>query len=118
MAMDSAQLRLLLKQVADGFKEVADEFKRGTPTGVKELNIVKVEPFRGIEEEDPTEWIDMFEKAAVANNWRNGRKIDIASGYLAGAAAYWYDDIKSTITSWSDTEDTSFVAQFNKPSEL
>lgn len=62
MAIDSAQLRLLLKQVAEGFKEVSNEFKRGTPTGVKELNIVKVELFYSKEEEDPTEWIDMFVK--------------------------------------------------------
>ncbi|CAG8605092.1 10126_t:CDS:2, partial [Gigaspora rosea] len=36
----------------------------------------------------------MFEKAALANNWKNGRKIEIVSGYLFEAAAYWYEDIK------------------------
>lgn len=108
--MDSAQLQQLLKQVADSFKEVANKFKRTVPSGMKELNIVKVELFYGREEEDPTEWIDMFEKAALANNWKNIRKVVIASGYFFEAAAYWYDDIKSTITSWSDAEDTSFVA--------
>ena len=97
--MDPAQPRQLLKQVADGFKEVADEFKKETTGGVKELNIIKVEPFHGKEEEDPTEWVDMFEKAALANNWKDGRKVEIASGYLFRAVAYWYDDIKDTITS-------------------
>ncbi|CAG8763398.1 25100_t:CDS:2, partial [Gigaspora rosea] len=36
----------------------------------------------------------MFEKAALANNWKNIRKIEIASGYLFGAAIYWYNDVK------------------------
>ncbi|CAG8760329.1 3398_t:CDS:1, partial [Gigaspora rosea] len=36
----------------------------------------------------------MFKKATVAKNWKNGRKIEIASEYLFGAAAYWYNDTK------------------------
>lgn len=51
----------------------------------------------------------MFKKAALANNWKNNQKIEIASGYLLGTASYWYDDVKGTITSWSDNKDTSFV---------
>ncbi|CAG8754540.1 1775_t:CDS:2, partial [Gigaspora rosea] len=39
---------------------------------------------------------------------KNVRKIEIASGYLFGATTYWYDNIKSTITSWFDAEDISF----------
>ena len=34
----------------------------------KEVSLVKVEPFRGTEKEDPYEWMEAFESAANANN--------------------------------------------------
>jgi hypothetical protein len=55
----------------------------------RELNIVKVEPFYGREDEDPYEWLDKFNTAAVANRWPNDRRIPIAAGYLKEAALEW-----------------------------
>jgi hypothetical protein len=42
----------------------ADEIQRP-----REVSIVKVEPFKGREDEDPYEWIESFKHAATANNW-------------------------------------------------
>jgi len=52
----------------------------------KELSIVKVEPFYGKETEDPYEWLESFEQAALANQWTRNRQVEIASGYLRDAA--------------------------------
>ena len=60
------------------------------PGGPRELSIVKVADFWGKDEEDPYEWIDQFSHAANANQWQEaGWLIDIAKGYLKGAAADW-----------------------------
>src|SRR5436305_5300630 len=56
----------------------------------KELSIVKVEPFYGKETEDPYEWLEAFEQAALANQWTRGRRVEIAQGYLRDAARNWY----------------------------
>lgn len=55
----------------------------------RELNLVKITPFYGKDEEDPHEWIDQFEQAATANQWGNARLIAIAMGYMKGAALDW-----------------------------
>ena len=52
----------------------------------RELSLVKVEPFYGKDEEDPHEWIELFEQAATANRWPNNRKVAIAAGHLKEAA--------------------------------
>ena len=52
----------------------------------RELSLVKVEPFKGTENEDPHEWIELFNHAAIANNWPNNRKVQIAAGFLKDAA--------------------------------
>ena len=48
----------------------------------RELTIVKVEPFYGKEDDDPHEWVELFNKAATANRWQDNRKVAIAAGYL------------------------------------
>ena len=61
---------------------------RGSP-------IAKIEPFYGREDEDPVDWLKVFEKAAIANRWEAARrKRDIAASYLREAAADWYDRTK------------------------
>jgi hypothetical protein len=52
----------------------------------RELSLVKVDPFYGKDDEDPHEWIDLFNQAATANQWAAGRKVAIAAGYLKEAA--------------------------------
>ena len=57
--------------------------------------IAKIEPFYGREDEDPVDWLKVFEKAAIANRWEAARrKRDIAASYLREAAADWYDRSK------------------------
>ena len=63
----------------------------------RELTLVKVDPFYRRNDEDPHEWIDLFNQAAVANRWAAGRKIAIAAGYLKEAAHDWYEIDKANI---------------------
>ncbi|CAB4416095.1 unnamed protein product [Rhizophagus irregularis] len=45
----------------------------------RESNIVKIEPFSGKKDEDPIEWLAIFEKAAATNGWTtSARKLAIA----------------------------------------
>jgi len=55
----------------------------------RELSLVKIVDFYGKDSEDPHEWLDQFNRAATANQWQNGRLLDIAKGYLKGAAGDW-----------------------------
>ena len=66
----------------------------------RELSLVKVDPFYERDDEDPHEWIDLFNQAAVANRWAAGRKIAIAAGYLKEAAYNWYEADKANIVQW------------------
>jgi len=66
----------------------------------RELTLVKVDPFYGRDDEDPHEWIDLFNQAAVANRWAAGRKMAIAAGYLKEAAHDWYEADKANIVQW------------------
>ena len=35
----------------------------------RELTLIKIEPFYGKDEEDPHEWVELFNQAATANRW-------------------------------------------------
>src|SRR3954468_16820436 len=54
----------------------------------RKTSVVKIDPFYG-DEQDPISWIEEFEKAAVANNYSDARKLDIIQAYLKGTAATW-----------------------------
>ncbi len=75
--------------------EVKDEV-RNLITGQANRSgkIVEVPTFSGREDEDPYEWITMFNQAFTTNGWREGdnqeRKIAIAAGHLKGVAQDWY----------------------------
>src|SRR5439155_24309238 len=76
-----------------------------TETDRKELSIVKVEPFYGKETEDPYEWLESFEQAALANQWTRNRRVEIAPGYLRDAARDWYLSNRNELNYWSDWQD-------------
>ena len=59
--------------------------------GPRELSLVKVEPFNGRDDEDPVEWLEIFNRTATANHWTTEtRKKQVAGGYMKGAAASWF----------------------------
>ena len=64
--------------------------------------IVELSTFHGKEEEDPHEWLELFEQAHLTNNQPLGnnkaRKIAIAAGYLRDAAHDWYQNDQGNIT--------------------
>ncbi|GBC48416.2 retroviral aspartyl protease family protein [Rhizophagus irregularis DAOM 181602=DAOM 197198] len=89
----------------------ANLFSRGS-------NIAKIEPFSGKEDEDPIEWLAIFEKAAATNGWTTPeRKLAVAASYLRGAASDWYDTNSATIGNhWESGQNTgnNFTDLFKK----
>jgi hypothetical protein len=43
---------------------VQNQQQGGNP---RELNLVKIQPYYGRDDEDPTEWLEAFDQAATAN---------------------------------------------------
>src|SRR5437667_9077196 len=56
----------------------------------RELTLIKIEPFYGKDEEDPHEWVELFNQAATANRWPDNRKVAIAAESLRDATHNWY----------------------------
>src|SRR6266540_3728481 len=80
----------------------------------KESNHVKPIEFGGTEVEDPNEWLERYNRIAEANKWSKHRRFQIIGGYLIGAAARWYDEIKTFITSWGYFQHV-FLTKFASP---
>ena len=79
--------------------------------------IMKVKEFYGRDDEDPHEWCAEFEKACAANGWsgndNNIRRKDIASSYLRGNAAEWYETDQANIVQWHiDGQNDNFRERF------
>src|SRR6266540_2684757 len=66
----------------------------------RESNHVKLIEFGGTEAEDPNEWLECYNRITEANKWSEHRRFQIIGRYLVRAAARWYDEIKTFITSW------------------
>src|SRR6266542_1083546 len=80
----------------------------------RESNHVKLTEFGGIEAEDPNEWLECYNRIAKANKWSEHKRFQIIGGYLVGAAARWYDEIKTFITSWGYFQHV-FLTKFASP---
>src|SRR6266542_2574083 len=80
----------------------------------RESNHVKPTEFGGTEVEDPNEWLERYNRIAEANKWSEHRRFQIIGGYLVGAAARWYDEIKTFITSWGYFQHV-FLTKFASP---
>ena len=80
-----------------------------------EGNVLKVEPFYGKKTEDPVTWLAAFNRAVTTNQWRDDRRVAIASGYLREEAAEWFEGKKTDIGAyWTRNEngDNNFMKQF------
>ena len=80
--------------------------------------MVKPAKFSGKEDEDPQEWIEEFNRAAITNNWTGLRKLQIVGGYLQGMAAIWYDQHKHLFFGWDTVPngfEPNFLAKFASP---
>ena len=79
----------------------------------RESNLVKVQTFHGKEDDDPHEWIDLFDQAKEANRWPNDRRIAIAAGFLRDAALDWYNGDRANINQWNvNNGNNNFVTRF------
>src|SRR5438477_10245180 len=84
----------------------------------RELSLVKIDSFKESEDEDPHEWIELFNRATIANNWPNQRKIPITTGFLKDAALDWYTANTRNIGQWhlnntNNNFDDLFIARFS-----
>src|ERR1044071_5919874 len=78
--------------------ELISEFHR--QGGSRERNITQCPRYSRYENEDPTEWVKKFDKAAKANKWKKEDQLSIAASLLDGPAAQWYDKEKNNLTYW------------------
>ena len=79
--------------------------------------IMRIKEFYGRDDEDPHEWCAEFEKASAANGWagndNNVRRKNIASAYLRGNAAEWYETDQANIAQWHiDGQNDNFRERF------
>ena len=80
----------------------------------RESNHVKLTEFGGTEAEDPNEWLEHYNRIVEANKWSKYRRFQIIGGYLVGATARWYDEIKTFIISWRYFQHV-FLTKFASP---
>ncbi|CAG8815231.1 1864_t:CDS:1, partial [Gigaspora rosea] len=68
--MNKSQLKELLDGLTTSFAQVATTIanSKKDPEEKRELTHVKIDPFSGNNEDDPIEWLETFERAAIANN--------------------------------------------------
>ena len=79
----------------------------------KELNLVKPNCYYGRDDEDPFDWLASFEYTAIANQWNDNRKPQIAAEYLKDSAARWFDDNQDRIVYWDNPGNPyNFTDQF------
>ena len=75
MGMTADQLRATLAAVlgVNGINvpALAQNLQNAANGAARELSLVKISDFYGKDDEDPHEWINEFERAAVANRWVN-----------------------------------------------
>src|SRR6185312_6794086 len=71
------------------------------PQGNPERNHIKLETFRGTEDEDPIEWVESYERACEANNVGDNRKVVLAAAHLKDIAGSWYEREKNNINAWN-----------------
>jgi hypothetical protein len=115
--MDADQFNAFITQLTNSIDQLTQEVqnKPAQWSPKRETNLVPVKRFSGKSEEDPSDWIAHFEKAAKANNWNNERMVEIAGGFLDHVAADWYEDT-TFAQGWrvgADEDDTeTFVLKF------
>ena len=92
--MDADQFNAFITQLTASINQLTQEVQNRPQNRplARETNLVPVKRFSGKSEEDPSDWIAHFEKAAKANNWTANRMVEIAGGFLENVAADWYED--------------------------
>ncbi|RKP25953.1 hypothetical protein SYNPS1DRAFT_22185 [Syncephalis pseudoplumigaleata] len=71
--------------------------------------------FRGLDHEDPMDWLEAYERAAHFNRWNNATKLYFVFFYLEETAYAWSQlDQQSRTASWhtGSAEQPGFVDQF------
>ena len=78
--------------------------------------IVEIPLYYGRDDEDPHEWLTLFEQGFVTNGWPAGaddiRKKAIAAGYLTEAVHDWNQNDGAAIQAWHAGANTDFNTRF------
>src|SRR5436305_4017012 len=84
MAATADQIRAVL----EGIFEANSANLNALQANVGEKATARVNDFRGIDAEDPIEWLDAFVRASMVNRWiTEQRKCEVVGGFLKGIAA-------------------------------
>src|SRR5260363_307408 len=75
--------------------------------GGPEKNLLSVNFFNGDGTQDPLEWYTEFKRAATANRWNPGRKLELVPVYLKGIALDWYSSLANAPTAFSDANNAA-----------
>lgn len=93
--------------------EMDEETARKLAAALEKLgehNVVTPVLFYGKEEEDPTEWIRNYNRAAQANRWDESRKMQLVGTFLRGNALHWFEDNEEIFnTKGEDESDEDFL---------
>ena len=92
-------IRLFLNGLNETLARVPT-MREATP---KESKIVDIPIFKG-GDDDPVIWFEAFERACVANNISNARKLHIVPNFLKATALTWYNQNKNSFTYWNNHE--------------
>ena len=98
-----------LNNAANAMTQLANAL---TPGGEKTL--MKINFFTGDGTQDPVEWLEEFEQAAIANNWTAARQLALASAYLKEIASAWFQGLNPAPNAFKDGahQDQSFYHLF------
>jgi len=75
---------------------------------------MKINFFTGDGTQDPVEWLEEFERAAIANNWTAARQLALAPAYLKEIASAWFQGLNPAFNAFKDGahQDQSFYHLF------
>lgn len=59
-------------------------------------------PFHGDAYEDVEDWLDQYDRVAVANEWDEHRKLRYVYFYLEDSARIWFENHEAALTTWPE----------------
>jgi hypothetical protein len=88
--------------------------QENTPKMSKEkLPLISAGTFHGLPSENPNDFTDKYEIAAISNHWSDQTRLNLFPAYLAGTALAWYQHYSKgrDITDWEQLKKV-FIATF------
>lgn len=83
------------------------------PNMAENLPLISAGTFHGLQSENPNEFVEKYEIAALSNNWQDGTKIKLFPAHLAGNALAWFAHYSKdkNLNNWGDLKN-KFIETF------